>query len=171
MNWIQRLDPYEIYKRKSVSDFIIDETLIQIGNEHSGYEIVLNLYTALYLEFISQKRDMLVADHFIRSLVEKYEKHTVYTHMVEHGIHNMHATFCIKHRLHSPPGMSLIERLRQYFKDRTESFDDYYPCNQNECNLFLVQKRIQFFVSMYNGTISKKNYSISHLREAEYILN
>ena len=34
----------------------------------------------------------------------------------------------LKHRLHSPLEKSLIERVMQYFKDRTECFDDYYPC-------------------------------------------
>ncbi|MGZ5511584.1 MAG: hypothetical protein ACXWFC_14090, partial [Nitrososphaeraceae archaeon] len=32
-------------------------------------------------------------------------------------------------------------RVNQYFKDRIESFDDYYPCMQkedSECNLFHV---------------------------------
>jgi hypothetical protein len=28
-----------------------------------------------------------------------------------------------------------MERVNQYFKDRTELFDDYYPCVKNECNL------------------------------------
>ncbi|HJU60263.1 MAG TPA: hypothetical protein VJ583_10960 [Nitrososphaeraceae archaeon] len=60
-------------------------------------------------------------------------------------------------------------------KDRIESFDDYYPCRQqkDECNLLHVHNWIQFFVSMYNDTISNKNYSIiSHLKEGgEYILN
>jgi hypothetical protein len=45
---------------------------------------------------------MFVAENFIRSLVHKYGKHTVYTNMVNiqyiqmvvHGI-NKHATLCI----------------------------------------------------------------------------
>ena len=32
-NWIQRFPEYPIYKRKRVSAFIIDETVIQIGNQ------------------------------------------------------------------------------------------------------------------------------------------
>jgi hypothetical protein len=28
----------------------------------------------------------------------------------------------------------MIERIMQYFKDRTESFDDYYPFNSNKQN-------------------------------------
>ena len=30
-----------------------------------------------------------------------------------------------------------MERVNQYFKDRTEGFDDYYPCIRNECNYFM----------------------------------
>ena len=33
-NWIQRFGSYNIYKPKRISAFIIDETLIQIGNKH-----------------------------------------------------------------------------------------------------------------------------------------
>jgi transposase-like protein len=32
-NWIQRFGAYQIYKRKRISAFIIDETVIQIGNQ------------------------------------------------------------------------------------------------------------------------------------------
>ena len=35
--------------------------------------------------------------------------------------------------------------------DRTEGFDDYYPCIRNECKLFHVYNWIQFFVSIYNS--------------------
>jgi putative transposase len=33
-NWIQRFGSLQIYKRKRISAFIIDETVIQIGNQH-----------------------------------------------------------------------------------------------------------------------------------------
>ena len=33
-NWIQKFGSTQIYKRKRVSAFIIDETVIQIGNQH-----------------------------------------------------------------------------------------------------------------------------------------
>ena len=52
-----------------------------------------------------------------------------------------------------------MERVNQYFKDRIECFDDYYPRIQkeNECNLFHAYNWIQFFVSMYNDTITNNN--------------
>ena len=112
---------------------------------------------------------MLVAEKFIRSLVDKYGKHTVYT---DGGTwyHEACNVLRLKHYLHSPFEKSLMERVNQYFKDRTESFDDYYPCMQDECNLFHVYNWIQFFVSMYNDTIFE-NYFINELNErGEYIL-
>ena len=33
-NWIQRFGSLQIYKRKRVSAFIIDENIIQIGSQH-----------------------------------------------------------------------------------------------------------------------------------------
>jgi putative transposase len=45
----------------------------------------------------------------------------------------------LKHHLHSPLEKSLMERVNQYFKDRIECFDYYYPYMKNECNLFHVQ--------------------------------
>ena len=61
----------------------------------------------------------------------------------------------------------MIERVNQYFKDRIESFDDYYPCMQMECNLLHVNNWIQFFfVSMYNDTIFE-NYFINELNDRD----
>jgi len=65
-----------------------------------------------------------------------------------------------------------MERVNQYFKDRIESFDDYYTCMQKEeCNLLHVHNWIQFFVSMYNNTIANNNTYDFGLKEVNKILN
>ena len=72
----------------------------------------------------------------------------------------------MRHYLHSPLEKSLVERVMQYFKDRTECFDDYYPCIRIECNLLHVHNWIQFFVSMYNDiTSTNNNYFVNQLQE------
>jgi putative transposase len=78
----------------------------------------------------------------------------------------------MKHYLHSPLEKSLMERVTQYFKDRIESFDDYYPCIGNECNLLHVHNWIQFFVSMYNNTTTTttNNYFQYEFNECEVVL-
>jgi putative transposase len=81
---------------------------------------------------------MCIAENFLRSLISTYGKHTVYTDggtWYPQACNFLH----LKHRLHSNIEKNLIERVIQYFKDRTESFDDYYPCvmkkNENNCEL------------------------------------
>ena len=167
---MQRFGSLQIYKRKRVSAFIIDETVIQIGNEHFWLWFCIEpIHSSVLGIYISEERNMLVAEKFIRSLVEKYGRHTVYT---DGG--TLYDEACniigLKHYLHSPFQKSLMERVNQYFKDRTESFDDYYPCRQMECNLFHVYNWIQFFVSMYNDTIANNTYNFQ-LKEVNIIIN
>ena len=169
-NWIQGFGSLQIYKRKRVSAFIIDETVIQIGNQHFWLWLCIEpIHSSVLGIQISEERNMLIAEKFIRSLVEKYGKHTVYT---DGGTWYEQACNVIglKHHLHSSIEKSLMERVNQYFKDRTESFDDYYPCRQMECNLFHVYNWIQFFVSMYNDAITNNTYNFQ-LKEVNKILN
>ena len=64
-----------------------------------------------------------------------------------------------------------MERVNQYLKDRTEGFDDYYPCIKEEYTLFQEHNWIQFFVSMYNDTIANNNNYDFGLKEVNIILN
>ncbi len=170
-NWIQRFGSYQIYKRKRVSAFIIDETVIQIGNQHFWLWICIEpIHSSVFGIYISDERNMLIAEKFIRSLVSNYGKHTVYT---DGGTwyHEACSIIGLKHHLHSSIEKSLIERVNQYLKDRIESFDDYYPCMQKDkCNLLQVYNWIQFFVSMYNDTTSNKNNFIIQLQEEVNII-
>jgi putative transposase len=106
--------------------------------------------------YISEERNMIVAEKFIRSLIEKYGKHIVYTDG-DTWYDEACNVIGLKHYLHSSIEKSLMERVNQYFKERIESFDDYYPCVKNECNLLHVYNWLQFFVSMYNDTITNNN--------------
>ena len=94
---------------------------------------------------------MLVAEKFINLLLTNTENIQCIQTVV-HGSDEACNVLRLKHYLHSPFQKSLMERVNQFLKDRTESFDDYYPCMQDECNLFHVYNWIQFFVSMYNDT-------------------
>ena len=170
-NWIQRFGSLQIYKRKRVSAFIIDETIIQIGSQHFWLWICVEpIQKSVLGIYISEERNMFVAENFIRSLVEKYGRHTVYTDggtWYPQACNFLH----LKHHLHSSLEKSLIERIIQYFKDRTESFDDYYPCiiNQNRnCDLSHVYNWLKLFIYLYNTTIRNK---ILFVKRGEIVLN
>ena len=165
-NWIQRFGSCQIYnKRKRVTAFIIDETIIQIGSQHFWLWLCIEpIHSSVLGIYISEERNMIVAEKFIRSLVENYGKHTVYT---DGGTWYDEAcnVLRLKHYLHSSVEKSLMERVSQYFKDRIESFDDYYPCMQDGCNLFHVHNWIQFFVTMYNDTtINNNDFGLKEVR-------
>ena len=86
-NWVQRFNPKIIYSRKRrVTAFVIDETMIQIGegrrNEAWWLWIAIEPVRSTVLVgvyFLSRHRNMLVAESFLRSLIKTCGRHTVYS--------------------------------------------------------------------------------------------
>ena len=70
--------------------------------------------------------------------------------MVAHGIHIACRFLKLKHHIHSSFEKSLIERTMQYIKDRTEGFDDYFPCKIKNCKLNHVRNWLNLFVNYHN---------------------
>ena len=79
---------YVSYEKKRIYEFIVDETLIKVGGEFVWLWIASEPTDKTILGIhISYERSMLIAEHFILSLVKKYGKHPVFQLMVVHGIH------------------------------------------------------------------------------------
>jgi transposase-like protein len=93
--------------------------LYRFGSQHF-WIVIEPIHSSLFGIYISEGRNMLVAEKFIRSLVEKYRKHTIFT---DGGTWYNEACNIIglKHYLHSSIEKSLMERVNQYFKDRIEN--------------------------------------------------
>jgi len=154
-NWIQRHKPIEIWKkRKKVSEFIVDETLIQVGNQSITIWIAIEPVEKIILDIrISLERSMLIAERFLQNLIKKYGKHQVST---DGGTWYPQACKFLKlnHHTHSSYEKSIMERTVQYIKDRTESFDDYFPCPQKvNCKLEHVKNWFNVFVDIHNVMI------------------
>jgi putative transposase len=126
------------------------------------------IHNSVFGIYISEERNMLIAEKFIRSLVEKYGKHnTVYADggTSYHEIGNM---IRLKYYLNSPLEKILMKRVNQYFNDKIESFDNYYPYIQkedNECNLLDLYNWLQLFIVMYNDTIYNNHFIIQLYEE------
>ena len=85
-----------------ITAFIIAETVIQFGNQQFWLRICIeSRHKSVLGIYISKERNMLVAEKFIRSLISKYGKHTVYT---DGGTWYDEACniLKLKHYLHSP---------------------------------------------------------------------
>ena len=68
-NWIQRFAEYPIYnKRKKISAFIIDETVIQIGSQHFWSCICIKrLHKTILGIYISEERNIYL---LLRNLLD-----------------------------------------------------------------------------------------------------
>jgi putative transposase len=82
---------------------------------------------------------MFVAEKFISGLIKIYDKHPVSADGGS-GTWNPHQAckfLKLEHHLHSfvyKNEKNIIERTIQYIKDRTEGFDDYFPCRRINVN-------------------------------------
>ena len=124
-----------LQRKRRIAEFIVDETLFKVRNEYVWVWVAIDSTDKTILDIrISLERTMLVAERFLKDLVKRYGKRPVST---DGG--TWYPQACnfleLKHYLHSPYEKSIIERTIQYIKDRTESFDDYFPCKLNNCKL------------------------------------
>ena len=99
---------------------------------------------------ISKERNMLIAESFLSGVVRYYGNHPIST---DGGTWYPQACEFLKmdHHIHSPLEKSLIERTMQYIKDRTECFDDYFPCKLENCKLKHVRNWLNLFVRSSEG--------------------
>jgi transposase-like protein len=75
-SWFQKFDSCQFYRRKRIFAFIIDESMVQIGYKNAWIWIAIEQIHKSILDInISKGRNMVVAESFIHSLVNKYEKH------------------------------------------------------------------------------------------------
>src|SRR5215218_539122 len=118
-----------------------------------GFGLLLSQYTSrFFASSISKERNMLIAERFILGLVKAHGKHPVST---DGGTWYPQACrfLNLEHHLHSPLEKSLIERTMQYIKDRTEYFDDYFPCRKENCKLKHVQNWLKLFIDYHNSEL------------------
>jgi putative transposase len=158
-NWIQRYKPRKILQtRCKLSEFIIDETLIKVGSNYVWLWVAIEPTNRTILGIrISIERNMLVAERFIQSLIRRYGRHNIST---DGGTWYPQACrfLNVKRHNHSSIEKSFIERTIQYVKDRTEGFDDYFPCRRdNDCKLKHVMNWLNLFVDMHNRKIIGKS--------------
>ncbi len=150
-NWIQKYHPLKVSsRRKRILEYIVDETLIKVGSEYVWLWVAIEPKNKQILALsISKERNMLIAERFISGLVKAHGKHPVST---DGGTWYPQACRFLKleHHLHSHYEKSIIERTMQYIKDRTECFDDYFPCKMKNCKLEHVRNWLQLFVDYHN---------------------
>jgi putative transposase len=129
--------------------------LIKVSNDYVWVWVAIEPIDKVILDIrISFERTMLVvAEQFLKGLVNKYGKHSISTDGATWYPPQACKFLKIKHHIHSYYDKSIVERTIQYLKDRTECFDDYFPCRKYNCKLEHVIKWLDLFANMYNKMI------------------
>ncbi|HEY6535387.1 MAG TPA: DDE-type integrase/transposase/recombinase [Candidatus Nitrosocosmicus sp.] len=151
--WIQKYRPWKHLKNKKIQEYIIDETAIKAGSELIWIWVVIEpTIKEILLFYISKERNMFVAERVLSEVVNKYGLHSVSS---DGGTWYPQACkfLKLKHRIHSFYEKNIIERTMQYVKDRTECFDDYFPCKKNKCKLNHIKQWFKLFIYEYNKEI------------------
>ena len=142
--------------RRKVLEYIVDETMLKVGSEFVWLWVATepdrkqaNSRTV----YLSKERNMFVAERFISDLVKIHGIHPVSTDDGGTWYPQACRFLNLDHHIHSSLEKSLIERKMQYIKDRTESFDDYFPCRIKNCKLKHVRNWLRLFVDYHNNEI------------------
>ena len=90
-------------RRRKVQEFIVDETLLKVGNQYVWVWVAIEPLAKVILGIrISFERTMLVAERFLKALVIEYGKHPLSTDggtwypqacrflNIEHHIHSLY---------------------------------------------------------------------------------
>ena len=154
-NWIQKYKPQRISsKKKKFAEFVLDQTLLKIGSELVWLWVAIEPANKEILSVsISKERNMFVAERFLSGLLEEHGEHPVST---DGGTWYPQACrfLRIEHHIHSTYEKSIIERTMQYIKDRTECFDDYFPCKKKKCKLKHVINWLNLFADFHNKELN-----------------
>jgi putative transposase len=153
-DWIQRYKPERLFFRKiKIAEFIVDETQIKVGSEYIWLWVAIEYETKnIVATSISKERNMFVAERFLYQVTKKYGEYPIST---DGGTWYPQACqfLKLKHHIHSSFEKSIIERAIQYIKDRTEGFDDYFPCRKKNCKLKHVKQWLTLFADYYNSEL------------------
>ncbi|MFQ6134399.1 MAG: DDE-type integrase/transposase/recombinase [Nitrososphaerales archaeon] len=147
--WIQRFaylaDRFGV-DRCAVKHIFVDETLIRVkGREYwlwIAYEPSLDRCLLMHL---SVERTLLVCYMFLKRVRARYGRKSVLT---DGALWYPDACRWLRlpHAVYPVQEKNLMERFIQHVKDRTECFDDHFPCRKEECDMMHVWNWLKLFI-------------------------
>jgi putative transposase len=140
------VDQFRVNKNQ-VKIIFVDETLIQIDGKDYwlwvAYEPNADLCLTVH---ISRERTILVCYQFFKELRKRFgRKKPIFTDGAR-WYNDACKWLRLKHQVYSTKLKNVMERFIQKIKDRTECFDDHFPCRSENCNKRHVINWIKMFI-------------------------
>ena len=149
--WVQRFSRLnDCFTVRRVRCFLVDETWIKVGSQEAWLWLAFEPYGRFFLGFyLSRTRNILTAEMFLQGLIDRYGRHPVYSDGAD-----WYPAACrslgLEHHVYDLLRGNLMERFVQYVKDRTEGFDDYFPCRTERCRLEHVKAWLSYYMLSFN---------------------
>ena len=167
--WVQQYSDYtNNYRtdRRLVRAIFVDETLVRIdGIDYwlwIAYEPALNSCLMMHL---SRERTLFVCYRFFKQLQKRYGRKPIFTDGA--GWYNEACNWLrLKHYVYGIELKNLMERFIQHIKDRTECFDDHFPCRKDNCNREHVWNWLRLFLFYVNTGMNKERFMMYLARDA-----
>jgi transposase-like protein len=149
--WIQRFSQLtEYFQVGRVDRIAIDESWFQVGGHEAWLWIAVEPHWRKVLGvYVSRHRNILVAELILSKLKAKYGVKPVYS---DGAVRYPDAcrSLGLNHQVYGDDLKAYVERIIQSFKDRIESFDDYFPCRKLRCPLNHVKAWLSLYAFYYN---------------------
>ena len=134
--WVQKYsnlaDRFLQTDKRLVRVIFVDETLLQIDGKDYwlwiAYEPALNICLMMHL---SRERTIFICYQFFKRLRTRYGRKPVFTDGAK-WYNDACKWLRLKHKVYGTELKNVMERFIQHIKDRTECFDDHFPCRRKE---------------------------------------
>jgi putative transposase len=132
---------------RAVNEIFVDETLIGIDGQNYwlwvAYEPNLDVCLMMHL---SRERTIFICYRFFKQLRKRYGgRKPIFTDGAR-WYNDACRWLRLNHQVYGTELKNLMERFIQHIKDRTECFDDHFPCRKPDCNRQHVSNWLKLFV-------------------------
>ena len=147
--WVQKYsslaDRFRIHRRL-VKRIFVDETLLRIdGQDYWLWLACEPDQNACLGMHLSRERTIFVCYQFFKQLRNRYGSKPIFTDGAR-----WYTDACrwlrLHHCVYGTELKNIMERFIQHIKDRTECFDDHFPCRKENCNRQHVWNWLKLFV-------------------------
>jgi putative transposase len=94
---------------------------------------------------LSRERTIFVCYQFLKQLRRRYGLKPIHTDGA-HWYNDACKWLRLKHYIHEIEMKNLVERFIQQIKDRTECFDDHFPCRIRDCDRQHIMNWLKIFI-------------------------
>jgi transposase-like protein len=130
----------------------VDETYIRVGSKGAWLWVAVDPYSGKFLALeLSLMVNSLVAWRFLAKLRHRYGRKPLYTDGATH--YPLAARWArLSHTVYGEGDAlkAIMERYIQVIKDRTECFDDYFPCMEEDCDHAHIHNWLSLYAAICN---------------------